>query len=188
MAARVGLLLALAMLAMAQVGAAASSATPPTVWKSLHRPLHLPQLRKGAPCPRTKAGRAAPATGYTLGTGPVYVVLGFSYPPPDRRGVVHLKDGKVRWGWHWVKTLWAFSPRYRGPVLIRGRRLDGRWPVKFVVLPHRYAELRVPRRIPRRADGWSYLPSGSGYQATGCYGFQMDGRSFSRVVIFKVVQ
>jgi hypothetical protein len=181
MAGRLALFLVLSLVA---VGAATSSTTPPSVWKSLHRPLHFPHLRTGAPCPRTKAGRAAPATGYTLGIGPVYVVLGFSYPPPDPRGVVHLDGNKVRWGWHWVKTLWAFSPRYRGPVLIRGRRLDGRWSVEFLILPHRYAELRVPRRNSRK---WSYIPSGSGYRATGCYGFQMDGTSFSRVVIFKVV-
>ncbi len=181
---RTGLLLALSLVAAAQVGATASATTPPAVWKFLHRPLHLPYVGAGAPCPRSKAGRAAPHTGYTLGTGPVYVVLGFSFPPPDPRGVVSLKDAKARWGWHWWKTLWAFSPRYRGPVLIRGRRLDDRWPIEFLILPHRYAELRVP---PRRSRRWFDVPSSSGYQAAGCYGFQIDGTSFSRAVIFKIV-
>ena len=184
MAGHLGILLALSLVVPAQVGGGASGTTPTGVWKSLHRPVHIPYLRAGSPCPRSKGGRAAPHTGYTLGTGPVYVVLGFSYPPPDLRGVVNLKGGKVRWGWHWVKTLWAFTPRYRGPVLIRGGRLDRRWPVEFLIPPHRYAELRVPPRHSRR---WSYIPSGSGYRTTGCYGFQMDGTSFSRVVLFKVV-
>jgi hypothetical protein len=184
MAGRLGLLLALSLVAVPRGGGATSTTTPAAVWKSLHRPLHIPYLRAGAPCPRSKGGRAAPHTGYTLGTGPVYVVLGFSDPPPDPHGVVNLKGGNVRWRWHWAKTLWAFSPRYRGPILIRGTRLDRRWPVEFLVLPHRYAELRVPPRHPRK---WSYLPSGSGYRATGCYAFQMDGTSFSRVVVFRVV-
>ena len=172
------------VLGVGGAGGAASDATPAALWKSLHRPLHLPHVATTAPCPRTKAGRADPVTGYTLAAGPVYLVLGFSFPPPDPRGVVNLKGNKVRWGWHWAKTLWAFNHRYRGPVLIRGRRLDGHWPIEFLVLPHRYPELRVPARGSRK---WVYLPSGSGYRATGCYGFQVDGTSFSRVVVFRVV-
>ena len=155
------------------------------VWTTLHRPLHIPDLPPGKKCPRTRGGRAAPSTGYTIGRGPVYAVLGFSDPPPDPRGVVHFRDGHWRWGWDWLKTLWAFDPRYRGPVLIRGRGLDGVSPVHFFISPRRYDELRFPARKIRT---WSYQPSNSGFRRPGCYGYQIDGMSFSRVVIFKVVK
>jgi hypothetical protein len=155
------------------------------VWATLHRPLHIPHLQRGAKCPRSRGGRAAPATGYTIGRGPVYPVLGFSDPPPDPRGVIHFRDGHWRWGWDWLKTLWAFDPRYGGPVLIRGRGLDGTSPIHFFISPRRYVELRFPAHKKRR---WTYQPSDSGFRHPGCYAFQIDGMSFSRVVIFKVVK
>jgi len=48
-----------------------------------------------------------------------------------------MSDGGWKWGWDWIKTIWAFDPRYRGPVLIRGKRLDGGSAMRFFLIPHR---------------------------------------------------
>jgi hypothetical protein len=92
----------------------------PGTWKRLRRPLHLPSLASSVSCPRSRSGRAAPATNYTLGPGNAYPVFG------TRHGVAVLSARELRAGAYWHKTLWAISPRYRGPVLVRGRRIDGR--------------------------------------------------------------
>jgi hypothetical protein len=82
------------------------------------------------------------------------------------------------------------KPSYRGRVLIRGRRLDNRQLLGFNgrALPGR--ELRIE---PGMTVSWQGQPPGSRgvpsdvrARSAGCYGVQIDGSTFSRVVVFRV--
>jgi hypothetical protein len=161
------------------------SAVSDDVWARLHRPLQLPHVGPGDPCPRTPGGRAAPRVAITLGNGPIYPVLGFSAAPPAPAGVVHLDPRTRERGFYRHKTLWAISARYRGPVLVRGRRIDGPgvlhfWPVR----PYR-RELRFPADPAGR---WRYAPTTTLLAGPGCFAFQIDGLGFSRVIVFRAVR
>jgi hypothetical protein len=112
-------------------------------WAKLHRPLHLPRLAPGAPCPVSPVDRRIDWTranifgGSGIGRGPVYPGLGGSggqlYVRPDDQFGGPWADGKV---------FWYVRPSYRGRVLIRGRRLDGPQRLGFNgrVVPNRSCE------------------------------------------------
>jgi hypothetical protein len=111
-------------------------------------------------------------------------VLRFDYPPDPRSEFA----GSV---WGGQKVLWFVAPRYRGPVLIRGARLDAADELRFergLVPP---AELRIevgekggyPPGFP--LVGQRYRPSYTRLRAAGCYAYQVDGTSFSYAVVFR---
>jgi hypothetical protein len=102
----------------------AASAAPGDVWAKLHRPLHVPRLVAGARC-------RVPDRLRPTGLG-----------ARDRAaGIGQQRES----AWGGQKVLWLVTPAYRGPVLIRGRRLDGPQLVRFegagVRVPP--AELRI---------------------------------------------
>ena len=82
------------------------------------------------------------------------------------------------------------APSYRGRVLIRGRRIDGHESLGFDGGKLPAPELRIE---PFDSVSWRGQPTGSRgvpsdvrVLASGCYGVQIDGTSFSRVVVFRV--
>ena len=99
-------------------------------------------------------------------------------------------DAQYGGPWYGVKVFWYALPRYRGPALVRGRQLDGSGTLGFngKAVPHR--ELRIHRgesvSWPGRVPGSRGLPSEVRVLQPGCYGVQIDGTSFSRVVVFSV--
>lgn len=122
--------------------------------------------------------------GSGIGPGPVYPGLG-----PAAR-ITTTPDEQHGGPWRGQKVFWYVHPRYRGPVLIRGRRLDGPGRLRF-------DDGRLPRAEIRIAPGetvyWDGRPAGSRgrpsavrAQSPGCYGVQIDGTSFSRIVVFRV--
>ena len=149
----------------------------PMQWRPLlRRPLELPRVGANAACPRSSGTRSLPIA-HPLGRGPVYPGIG----SPD--GLANLKDDLVHNGWYLHKTLWAIHPDYRGPVVIRGDRVD------------RPGRLRFNRRLARdfrhhklpsnERSGWRYAPSHTALRGPGCYAFQIDGSGFSYVVVFE---
>jgi hypothetical protein len=177
--------LALCVLAGASVSAGAASGID---WSKLHRPLHLPVVAPGSPCPVSKVdrrvnwGRTHIFGGSGIGPGPVYPGLG------ERSGLLY-GTREVMFGGPWFgeKVFWYVAPSYRGPVLLRGRQLDGSRRLGFngkrIPLP----ELRI---APSDSVRWQGQPPGSRgvpsdvrLLAAGCYGFQIDGTIFSRVVV-----
>jgi hypothetical protein len=169
----------------------AASATASDPWARLHRPLHLARLAPGANCPvsgvdeRVDWEQANIFGGTGVGPGPVYPGLGTNTAlpmPPETQ------DGGP---WGAQKVFWYVSPSYRGRVLIRGRRLDGPQWLRFEqgVLPS--TELRIDRLETVAWDGQPEgsrgRPSAVRAKASGCYGVQIDGSSFSRVVVFRIV-
>jgi hypothetical protein len=177
----------LAALAVVRLGDASDP------WAKLHRPLHLPRLAAGAVCPvsgvdqRLNWKRINIFGGSGIGRGPVYPGLGGSggtaYAQPD---------GQYGGLWTSGKVFWYVRPSYLGRVLIRGHRLDGPQLLGFNGgrLPAR--ELRIE---PWDSVSWEGQPTGSrGVPSSvrvlipGCYGVQIDGTTFSRVVVFSVAE
>ena len=123
------------------------------------------------------AGEAA------LGDGPVYAAFG---SPAPRVVYTHVGD-----------TIWISAPQYRGPVLVRGRRIDARGTVGFGSALKPSSELRLPagswdedtelarETWPRAVrNGWRFALENTRVAPDGCYAFQIDGESFSDVVLF----
>jgi hypothetical protein len=162
-----------------------------TPWAKLHRPLHLPRLAAGAPCPVSRIDRridwervkfpGSPG----IGRGPVYPGLGSS-------GGRLTATPDVLYGGPWAggKVFWYVRPSYRGRALIRGHRLDGSQSLGFNGGRRPVRELRIERGI---TVSWEGQPSGSRgipssvrARSPGCYGVQIDGTTFSRVVVFSL--
>jgi hypothetical protein len=94
--------------------------------------------------------------------------------------------GRGPWGSQ--KVLWFVIPDYKGPVLIRGRRLSGRQWMRFDRGSLPSAEIRL---APGETVTWSgQAPDSRGrpsyVRAPGCYAAQIDGTTFSNVVVFSV--
>ena len=156
-------------------------------WKVLERPFHLPTLGPGGRCP---ASRLAPqitgkkyGVGGAVGPGPVYPMLG----RPSLLTVFRRTD----WGrWAGQKVLWFVLPDYKGPVLIRGRKLGGSQLMRFDDGTNPPKQIRL---APGETVKWTgQFPGSRGrlsnvrVRVPGCYGVQIDGTSFSTVVVFPV--
>jgi hypothetical protein len=92
----------------------------------LHRTLHVPRVSPGNRCPVSSARTLGSFVGAGLDAGPVYPVLGTSgvlnfHRAGPRTSQSVFADGK----WGGQKVLYVAAPSYQGPVLIRGRQLDG---------------------------------------------------------------
>jgi hypothetical protein len=167
-------------------GGGAPVVQPEEEWAALEsRPLTLPTVAPGAPCPRAPARQVDPAYGPALGDGPVYVVgLG-------RDGVV--TGGGMRReapGWFHHKALWISAPSYAGPALVRGGRIDGPGELGLgrQALPE--PDLRFPTHTgvtsEGTARGWRDLPSMTMVHGPGCYAYQVDGPGFTETIVFEV--
>jgi hypothetical protein len=150
-------------------------------------PLRLPTLAAGQSCPVSSPRQLSPAFAPGLGTGPAYPVgipngvLRFEYPPTAKNTVFGGSD------WGGQKVLWVVDPSYHGPVLIRGRRLDGDESVRFDRGREPAQQLRLPPAPGNTTGGWANYPSYTRLRAAGCYGYQIDGTSFSKVIVFRAV-
>jgi len=72
---------------------------------------------------------------------------------------------------------------YQGPVLIRGRQVGGPAAVGFGEGHTPYDELQLLGKAMGAPPGeW---PSFTRVQAPGCYAYQVDGTSFSKVIVFR---
>jgi hypothetical protein len=100
--------------------------------------------------------------------------------------------GGSRWGG--VKVLWLIDPRYEGPVLIRGRQLDGPNVVGFNSTADAgnaadpFSDMRIPAGYPdasARSQGWRDVPSATRLLAPGCYAYQVDTLLGSTTIVFR---
>ncbi len=74
--------------------------------------------------------------GIVQGEYPVYVTIGADKITPHAvlsyAGAEHFGNGaSTNRGWGGVKVIWIINPSYTGPLLIRGRQLDGSHEVRF---------------------------------------------------------
>jgi hypothetical protein len=135
---------------------------------ALRRPLKLPSDDSG-PCPIT-IHTQGPVAPHELPAG-----VGF-----------HTVDGS-----HWLQAevTWTVAGSYAGPVLIRGEMVGG-GALGFGTRATPYDELQLldagkgaPRVVGNGRAWITYTRVRSG----GCYAYQVDGTSFSDVVVFRAV-
>ena len=153
------------------------SASPgPTATSSLYRPLHFPRM-SGRRCPVTPGRyRQTPISGaMTVGAGPVRVLIANAgQPRPGFRPASF--DG-----WLALKTHFISAPSYRGPFLIRARPI-GAGRVRIGSTPAEFGPLVVPA-----GSGWREQPYFTFVTSPGCYGWQLDGTTFSYDVIVHIL-
>lgn len=165
---------------------ASASITPvqaSDAWTSLRqRPLNLPAVNPGSPCPAAQGKQVSPDFGLALGKGPVYPVgLG-------SEGALYYNNGRTEGGWLFDKVLWIGDPVYNGPVLIRGHQIDGPNELRFEEGANPTNELLLNTdRGGSTTSNWSNWPSYTRTRAPGCYAYQVDGASFSEVIVFRVI-
>jgi hypothetical protein len=160
---------------------------------SLHdRPLRLPAVGQGAACPTSPQVRVPPGPGgyyqkaipgYAFGSGPAYL------------------SGQITWyaGEPGQTTDVLLDGTYTGPILVRIRRLDGGGAATFGNLDipptHRPPGALPPGTVtadgteadvPTGTKGWSAWEGRLVLETPGCYGLQVDGSSFTSVVVFAV--
>lgn len=191
---QLSLVVAVAALASGLAGCTGDSGAEATnrqaegsAWADLRRPLRIPRIKPGARCPVTASISLSPAFAPGQGAGPVYPVgaangMQFLYP-------VQPEQGWYPSEWSGNKIAWTAAKSFRGPVLIRGRRLDGTEKLGFGEKPVPAAELRLTVTAAGVGeDGWYQQGSFTRVRAAGCYAWQIDGRAFSRVIVFRAVK
>jgi hypothetical protein len=86
--------------------------------------------------------------------------------------------------WKGARVTWQ-APGYSGPILIRGRQLGGSGAVGFGEGHVPYDELQLLGTAMSAPPGqW---PSFTRVQSPGCYAYQVDGTSFSEVIVFRAM-
>jgi hypothetical protein len=156
-------------------------ATPDVLQTLEQRPLHLPLLTPGSRCPRTLARSVDPQAGNLRGPGPVY---GGEFGPEDGElyytDAPHFLGGGTDWGG--AKTIWWLAPTFRGEALVRGHQIDGPHGMRFG------SGLGAPYLVLEGlAQGWTTPVSYTRVQSPGCYAYQIDGITFSYLIIFQAV-
>lgn len=131
---------------------------------ALERRLRLPGLGPGGSCP------------VSSGPGPVGPI-----------GSANIKlQGFLGSSWRGGRVTWRSAPSYRGPVLIRGRQIGGAGVVGFGEGHVPYDQLQLlnaAQGMPRGpAREW---PTFTRVHTPGCYAYQVDGTSFSYVIVFR---
>jgi hypothetical protein len=137
-------------------------------WRGLlRRPLRIPTIASGTPCP----------TDSSTGPGPAYPTLSVE----GGRATLRYLVGWGYEGWDGTKVLWTV-PRYRGPYIVRGRQVDGPGLLRFDQGPQWSGKLHSELRL---VGPYADLnPAATFLRGSGCYAYQVDGRGFSYAIVF----
>lgn len=151
---------------------------------ALRRPWAQATIPAGRPCPVTVAvTQPDPHLGPLLGDGPARPAgLG-----PNARLRYFSPAEHSDWrdqSWGGQKVLWSVDPEYSGPVLVRGRRLDGPGELAFED-PAQPELLLNTDPYEGRSGGWKDIPSFTRLRAPGCYAYQIDTLQGTWSVIFR---
>jgi hypothetical protein len=153
---------------------------PTTIPRMVWRPLRLPGLGPGGSCPTTPAvgppqTRARPVAAVAVGAGPVYPVL-FRAGPGGR-----LDQSAVAY--------WDAPEPLGGVVIVRGHRLGAsRDQIRFLNDRQELRPVHVldPALAYPAADEGRWWPPTRLRAGAGCYGLQIDGLRFSKVVVVEL--
>lgn len=169
----------------------------PTNWDAIvlaleQRPLQLPDMEPGDACPGPPIRSVEGYLYEVIGEGPVYALFYL---------LIVSANGNVNYaheGWHWNKVVWTRDPQYTGPIVIRGRQLNGPESLRFQMMgvgpspDLAHSSLHVPayttgnRRDTRNSDWWEEIMTWAVVRTPGCYGVQIDGVGFSTTIVFEV--
>ncbi len=136
---------------------------------SLLRPLHLP----GRGC--TPSGAHTIGGMSVLGQGPVGPAQAARQP----------FTAFINSRWNGARVTWLASSAYTGPILIRGRELAGAHAVGFGLGNVPYDQLQLKDSAGPSSGGTRRWPAFSRVRGPGCYAYQIDGTSFSDVIVFR---
>lgn len=155
----------------------------PELIATLHRPLRLPTVATGAACPTTPPRAVASWVGPAIGPGPVYSI-GYGAD-----GVLHYAGSAAAGGWRYAKVLWLAAPSAVGPILVRGRQLDGPGTVGFGDGATPAPDLLLSDTsnivgVPGSSPGWRNFVAYTRIRGPGCYAYQIDTVAGSEVVVF----
>jgi hypothetical protein len=157
----------------------------------LTRPLHLPSLQPGGRCPTSSGYTVDNAyfAGKALGDGPIRVLLADS--GHVRAGRVDIAPSREH-VWRALQTLWFATPGYQGPFVVRAARIGARSPIEVQpggtgLTPGSGPLVVAAGPTINTQNGYRTVPGSTWVTAPGCYGWQVDGRGFSEVIVVKVV-
>lgn len=149
-------------------------------WATLRRPLALPFVDPDDDCPTTPHQPYADIAA-VLGDGPVYP-WGTGTVPFEE--LVQLPDDRPQ-----MKVVWVIDPdRYAGPLLIRGRRIDGEGALMFQGPDEALRlELRLDTRLPSNQGSGHEYGSTVFIPHVGCFAYQIDGiKELRQIIVFEV--
>jgi hypothetical protein len=148
----------------------------------LSRPLHFPVLRRGQACPATPGSLVStPAfEGFALGKGPVRPLIAMS--GDLRAGVTDMARAST---WFAFKTDWFSVPSYQGPFVVRATQLGGSGQVGMGETPKVGPLVMPPGPSVNDDKGWRNAPGDTWVRAPGCYAWQVDGLTFSEVIVIR---
>jgi len=158
--------------------------------QALWRPLHLPTLAPSASCsaatPRTVTKRIAPV----LGSGPVYFSAG-AYNPTDRATMKTLPpDTSIAAGTGWTvaKAPLVAKKTLRQPLVVRGGRIDRPGELGFTGygVQRPFSALQFPPSFAIDLGAFKAYGISVWAATPGCYALQIDGATFSRIIVFRV--
>lgn len=86
-------------------------------------------------------------------------------------------------GWFALENVWLVDPRYQGPFIVRGQRLDAPGPVTFGGTPTSPTFVEPPAPDPNTNGPYRTPPGTIWLKTPGCYGFQIDGLSFTETIV-----
>jgi hypothetical protein len=148
----------------------------------LRRPLRFPHLHTGQSCPTTPGTpfNTSYFNGIALGHGVVRPIIAMR--GDVRHGMAQLATGQAT-GWLAFKTLWFSTPAYQGPFVIRAKRLDGPGEVAFQASTPNSPLVVPPGPTVNSQAGYRTIPGQTWVKSPGCYGWQIDGLTFSQVIV-----
>lgn len=164
-------------------------------WNTLRaRPLRLPTIAPGGVCAADHGRVVQSGFGSAAGEGPAYIVGLGTDGAIRATGPTPGAQSSRAWGNEFV--IFIIAPSYRGPVLVRGHQVDGPHALLFnggldqtngfdQTTPTLLGQLRLAGD-PAYGAPWPNFPAYLRLQAPGCYAIQMDGATFSEVVVFRV--
>jgi hypothetical protein len=154
----------------------------------IHRPLHFPTVRRAGTCPvsRGKVMRGSYINGVVFGPGPVRMLVAMG-------NLGHLLEGNVDLlpsdtsGWFAFKTTWIVAASYQGPIIVRGRRIDG--PGRVAILG---GALSGPLVVPPGPTINDFsrnrtAPLGTYVSGPGCFAFQIDAKRFDEHIVVSAI-
>ncbi len=131
------------------------------------------------------------ATRYTsgVGAGPIFPT---GHVEPWKRARLPPPENSLAYGTGWSadKTPFVRKKTFKGPFVVRGQRIDGSGVVGFSGPGGRrpFAALQFAAgRSAAEFAGSTGWPTLVWMTAPGCYALQIDGETFSRVVVFRVI-